>query len=69
MRAYVDADILIWHLRGERKAMAFIKSLLHNSEYGLWIGAMQRAELVFFMRENEKEKNRTPSLFDQNSNH
>ncbi len=56
MRAYVDADILIRHLRGERKAMAFIQSLLKNSEYVLWIGAMQRAELVFFMRENEKEK-------------
>ena len=25
MRAYVDSDILIWHLRGERKAMRFLQ--------------------------------------------
>lgn len=56
MRTYVDSDILIWHLRGERKALDFIKLLRDKDEYELWIGAMQRAELVFFMRPGEKEK-------------
>jgi hypothetical protein len=27
MRAYVDSDILIWHLRGERRAAAFLRAL------------------------------------------
>lgn len=56
MRAYIDADVLIWHLRGEHKARHFFRSLLGNGEYELWTGAMQRAELVFFMRPEETEK-------------
>ena len=54
MRAYVDADILIWHLRGKKVAGKFLKSLQDQKEYELWIGAMQRAEIVFFMRPNEE---------------
>jgi len=27
MRAYVDADVLIWHLRGEPKALKFLRAL------------------------------------------
>ena len=56
MKAYVDSDILIWHLRGERKALDFIKGLRNKGEYELWTGAMQRAEVVFFMGSDEKEK-------------
>lgn len=56
MRAYIDSDILIWHLRGERNAMNFLKNLRDNNDYELWTGAMQRAEVVFFMRSGE-EKN------------
>jgi len=53
MRAYIDSDILIWHLRGELKAMKFFKKLTKTKEYDLWIGAIQRAEIVFFMRPEE----------------
>ena len=55
MRAYIDSDILIWHLRGERKALNFLKQLRDNGDYEFWIGAMQRAEIVFFMREHEEK--------------
>ncbi|MEE9164664.1 MAG: PIN domain-containing protein [Nitrospinota bacterium] len=54
MRTYVDSDILIWHLRGERKAMKFLKAFRDMGEYQLWTGALQRAEVVFFMRPNEE---------------
>ena len=56
MRAYIDSDILIWHLRGDTKALLFLKELQEKKEYELWIGALQRAEIVFFMRP-EEEKN------------
>lgn len=55
MRAYVDADILIWHLRGERKALEFLRRLRDDRAYELWVGALQRAEVVFFMRPEEEE--------------
>ena len=54
MKAYIDSDILIWHLRGEKKALHFLNKLLRSGEYELWIGAMQRAEIVFFMRPEEE---------------
>ena len=55
MRAYVDTDILIWHLRGECKALGFLRRLRDDKAYELWTGAMQRAEVVFFMRPEEEE--------------
>jgi len=55
MRAYVDADVLIWHLRGGRKALDFLRRLRDDSACELWTGAMQRAEVVFFMRPEEEE--------------
>ncbi len=55
MRAYIDSDILIWHLRGGKKALSFFHEIRKKKEYELWLGAMQRAEVVFFMiREEEK---------------
>ncbi len=60
MRAYVDSDVLIWHLRGERKALKLIRKLRDEEYYELWIGALQRAEVVFFMRPNEED---TTTLF------
>jgi|SRR5208283_3289877 len=60
MRAYIDSDILIWHLRGDHKALDFLKELQAKKEYELWIGAIQRAEIVFFMR---KEEEKTTLLF------
>ena len=55
MRAYIDSDVLIWHLRGERKAMRFLRRLAADERYELWTGAMQRAEVVFFMKPEEEE--------------
>ena len=54
MKAYIDSDVLIWHLRGERKALNLLKRLRVNEQFDLWIGAMQRAEVVFFMRPAEE---------------
>ena len=53
MRAYIDSDILIWHLRGETKAADLLRRLSAESGIELWIGAMQRAEVVLFMRPGE----------------
>ena len=55
MRAYIDSDVLIWHLRGNKKALDFFQDLQNRAEYELWIGAIQRAEIVFFMRPQEEE--------------
>ncbi len=55
MRAYIDSDILIWHLRGSGKATDFLRNLSSAREYELWIGALQRAEIVFFMRASEEK--------------
>lgn len=55
MRAYIDADVLIWHLRGEKKARNFLINLRDQDGYDFYTGAMQRAEVVFFMRPDEQE--------------
>lgn len=47
VRAYVDSDILIWHLRGESKAAALLRRLSAEPGVDLWTGALQRAEVVF----------------------
>jgi len=54
MRAYIDSDVLIRHLRGERKALNLLKRLRDREQFDLWTGAMQRAEVVFFMRPPEE---------------
>jgi predicted nucleic acid-binding protein len=54
MKAYIDSDVLIWHLRGEKKALNLLKRLRNNEQFELWTGAMQRAEVVFFMRPAEE---------------
>jgi hypothetical protein len=54
MRAYIDSDVLIWHLRGEHKALRLLKKLRNNERVELWTGAMQRAEIGFFMRPQEE---------------
>ena len=56
MRAFIDSDVLICHLRGERKARSFLRRLRDKRDYDLWIGALQRAEVVFFMRPEEEEQ-------------
>ncbi len=54
MRVYVDSDILIWHLRGEQRAARLLRRLGRPPHAELWTGAMQRAEVVFFMRPDEE---------------
>ena len=54
MRAYVDADVLIWHLRGREQARGFLAGLRGDPAYELWMGAWQRAEILFFMRPAEE---------------
>ncbi len=54
MRAYFDSDVLIWHLRGANQAEGFFYNFSKKKEFSLWIGAMQRAEIVFFMRPDEE---------------
>jgi len=54
MRAYIDSDVLIWHLRGERKAARLLAALKHDGRHELWTGALQRAEIVFYMRPEEE---------------
>jgi hypothetical protein len=55
MRTYVDSDVLIWHLRGEQKALRFLQNLRDSKGYELWAGVMQRAEIVFFMKPEEEK--------------
>lgn len=55
MKAFIDSDVLIWHLRGERKALNFLVKLRDKERLELWTGALQRAEVVFFMRPNEEK--------------
>ncbi len=54
MRAYIDADVLIWHLRGEKKAKELLIHLRDQERYDLYTSALQRAEVVFFMRPEEE---------------
>lgn len=55
MKAFIDSDILIWHLRGEKKALRLLKKLHDIEKYELWTGAMQRSEVIFFMRPQEED--------------
>jgi len=53
VRVYVDSDILIWHLRGDRRAAELLRRLSQDESADLWTGALQRAEIVLFARECE----------------
>jgi predicted nucleic acid-binding protein len=55
MKTFLDSDILIWHLRGSQEARDLLRDLMQDPDSELWIGAMQRAEIVFFMRADEEE--------------
>jgi predicted nucleic acid-binding protein len=57
MRAYLDSDILIWQLKGEKRAQDLLRRLSEEgSEF--WVGALQRLELVFFMKPHEAKETR-----------
>lgn len=55
MKFFFDTDVLIWHLRGDKRALHFFKELSERQPSAeWWIGALNRAEIVFFMRPEEK---------------
>jgi len=51
---YLDADILIWHLRGLPAATALLLELMGDPAIDVWTGCMQRAEVTFHLRASEK---------------
>ena len=63
MKVFVDSDVLIWHLRGDPRALELLRSLSAAEGNQLWTGAMQRAEVLFFARPNELPATRR--LLDQ----
>jgi hypothetical protein len=52
----VDADVLIRHLRGERKSLDFLRRLRAEADCELWTGALQRAEVLLSMRPGEERQ-------------
>ena len=62
MIVYLDADILIWHLRGLSAATALLSELMGDDAVDVWTGCMQRAEVVFHLRRSEREE--TERLMD-----
>src|SRR5579859_5240105 len=54
MRAYIDSDIVIWHLRDDSKATALLHKLSVDPEAELWMGVMQRGEILFYMKPGEE---------------
>jgi predicted nucleic acid-binding protein len=56
MKVFLDSDILIWHLRGVEAAKNLLQRLARESDSELWIGAMQRAEILFFVRKDEEDR-------------
>jgi len=63
-RVYVDADVIIWHLRDHPEAHRLLDQLVEQPDVELWTGAMQRAEIVFYMLPGEEARTlRLLSLF------
>jgi hypothetical protein len=54
MRAYFDADVVIWLLRDHPAARALFDRLAEQTDVELWMCAMQRAEIVLHMRPGEE---------------
>jgi predicted nucleic acid-binding protein len=56
VKLFIDSDILIWHLRGKEQALRFLRTKSREKDHELFVGAMQRAEVVFFMRPEEEKQ-------------
>jgi len=54
VKVFVDSDLLIWHLRGERWAASLLRRLRGTPGNELWTGALQRAEVLFFAKPEEE---------------
>jgi predicted nucleic acid-binding protein len=55
MKTFIDTDILIWHLRGRSEARDFLAGLALQPETEFWIGAMNRAEILAFLKPGEEK--------------
>ena len=55
MKAYVDSEIMIRHLRGKRKALKFLRQLSENPAYELWTGVLNRIEILSSMHVGEED--------------
>jgi predicted nucleic acid-binding protein len=56
MKIYLDTEILIRHLRGDRRALhLFIQLSKNGTDEELWIAAIQRASLLVQMKPAETE--------------
>ena len=55
MNAFVDSNVLIDYLKGNVKAQAFLNKIFSDADYELCLGAIQRAEIIFFTRQNEEK--------------
>jgi predicted nucleic acid-binding protein len=56
VRVYLDADIVIWQLRRLQQARQLLDALLEQEDVELWLAAMQRAEVVFHIRDREEAR-------------
>ena len=57
MKTFIDSDILISHLKGDKKAGDLLRRLTSEGNE-LWIGALQRLEVVFLMKASEEKETR-----------
>lgn len=55
-KVFVDADILIWQLRGHVKATECLARLAQDADSVLCVGALQRGEVLFGMRPGEENE-------------
>lgn len=53
MRYYIDSNIVIWHLRGDARATKFLAALDREDDREFWMGALQRSEMIFYLRNHE----------------
>jgi predicted nucleic acid-binding protein len=53
-RAYTDADVVIEHLRGRRRAIDRLRTLVATGN-DLWMAAMQRTEILFYLLPGEAD--------------
>ena len=54
MNVFIDSNILIDYFKGNEKAPVFLNNTFRDHSNILCIGAIQRAEIVFFARPNEE---------------
>ncbi len=55
MNAFIDSNILIDYFKGNINAQIFLNTIFRDNKNVLCVGAIQRAEIVFFTRPNEEE--------------